>query len=102
MPCDSGGWPDRSSEAYAAARSRLDKVTQVACEMAKLLTSAQKRKLSTKAKKWIEIHRIIDDRRIAHEQRKIKEKQLREKALRKLTPGERRLLGVSLKEDDEE
>lgn len=105
MPCNDGGGPYFAdySEEYNAAKSRLDKATQVACELAKLLTHTQKQKLSSKARKWIETHRIMDDRRIAHEQRKLKEKELREKALRKLTPGERRLLGVSLDtEDDEE
>jgi hypothetical protein len=91
MPCDGG---DYSSMEYERMRDRLDKATRVACEMEKMLTHAQRKKLSPEAQDWIIKHREADERRLRNEEHQRQVKEERATALKKLTPRERALLNI--------
>lgn len=95
MPCsdgrDFGGVVYRDNPEMKA---RLDAATRVACEGFKLLTPDQLAKLSPPAHQWWENHQAEDRRREAAEEHARQVAAAKKRALDKLTPGERKLLGV--------
>ena len=95
MPCMDGG-PSyaeiareanadaaKLSKACAELKQRLDRATRVACELGRNLPKGKRTLLSDEAIDWLEEHKEADEKRM-----------LREKALAKLTPEERKALGI--------
>jgi hypothetical protein len=90
MPCENGpSWEDQEREQYEA-----DCAAKAICEMAKLLTANQKRGLSAEARHAIEMHEKADNEREKRERADRGEQAARARAIEKLSPSERRLLGL--------
>jgi hypothetical protein len=96
---------DRIQDSWAAAIKRLDKVTRVACELAKNLNAEEQTRLSSEAQAWIKEHREADAEREKAEKeqkrrnreeaaRRLKREKEQAAALNKLTHEERRVLGL--------
>jgi hypothetical protein len=112
MPCiDDEDVPSNQGEINALTRDldeqkkRLDFATRVACNLEKLLTEAQFQELDSETQRWIVKHRKEDVKRrqreeterIQAEKRLAKHReneQTRKQALAKLTPKERKVLGL--------
>ena len=92
MPCSS----ELPNEAYYKAQAEADKATRVACELWRILESENytTASLSKESAKFIKRHLEWDERRkkMKHIQRK--REKLKKKALAKLTPKEKRALGL--------
>ncbi len=94
MPCRSA----YDDDADIGERQReLDKATRVACELGKILssiTSFDHSEISVEAQQWLAKHAESDRRRLEAERLEKKRMRLRADVLKKLTPAERRLLGL--------
>lgn len=99
MPCNDGGPADASLISYEEqhrTRKRLDAATAAACEACGRLDDlGYIGKLSKKTRKWYINHKQVDAERKAEEARKRGIKATRKKALAKLTPEERKALGLN-------
>lgn len=101
MPCNSGpSYVDYSK----VDKWRFEEVTRVACELAKLVKDVMRRSnnpprqnLSKETRRWITRHEKIDRERIAAKKEKKKLRLLRKKALNKLSPREKKALGLTKK-----
>lgn len=103
MPCQVD-YPDDGSEEkrWKDLQNIADNVTRMLCEMcARLEAENLTHLLTAPTKEWWEEHKKIDAERIAREERKQKiasdRKALRKSALGKLTPEERKVLGIKKK-----
>jgi hypothetical protein len=112
MPCRDDGYPVGQDPTELNLRSqlrqqkkRLDLATRAACAIEKLLTEAQIRELDKETFAWILEHRERDrKRREQAAEKKLARKQarqaketaaaLRQQAIGKLTPAERKALGL--------
>lgn len=92
MPCRDGGPPIE-----VEYKERLDKVTRLLCELCGTLeaSGANTKKLFTRElSAWWEVHKKADRARELQERAERTRKATRRKALKKLTPAERRALGI--------
>jgi len=87
MPCSSE-WP---SDVDSQRLRDLDLATRVACELARHVSTSQ---MSAEAKKWVEAHREADRRREERARLEAERALAKRKALAKLTPAERKALGL--------
>jgi hypothetical protein len=62
---------------------------------AELASIAWDQNLSKESKKWIKKHEEADARRLASEKKERKRKRIKKRALSKLTPKERKVLGLA-------
>jgi hypothetical protein len=95
MPCRSGD-EDCAGESYRTT-VKLDKLTRMLCDALTKLerTSVQLvRTLSLETQEWWAEHKEADRARIAEEERLKGITQAKAHALKKLTPKERKLLGL--------
>lgn len=76
------------------AREALTKMTQIACEACQVLEDIDEIYLAPNAKKWWKEHKKIDAKRLAQEQNERNKKALQASGLAKLSPEERKALGV--------
>lgn len=95
MPCDSGmsygsGYND------AAVRAELERLTRVSCDVLRVVTQAgvPLTNFSEETQKWWLAHQQVDAARIERERQASFQSQVRQAALAKLTPAERRTLGL--------
>lgn len=89
MPCDAG--PSYSD--IEEARKERDIITRLACAYCKLLES-QGRPVPDWAQSWWEAHKRYDAEREAQEMKIAERERTRQAALRKLSPTERKALGL--------
>jgi hypothetical protein len=88
MPCNCDGYPDEREELAQAA-------TRAACDLATVLRSGGTLEdCSSETRKFIDRHDTIDRERLREEREKVFRDKLRKKALSKLTPEERRAIGI--------
>lgn len=89
MPCTDGGvpYPDYTQQ-------RLDKATRLLCELCDQLENGNFTGFSGEMSEWWRKHQKADAKRKAAEALEQQRIKMRERALNKLTPKERRLLGV--------
>lgn len=96
MPCRD----DYSDNISEKLETRLQAATKVACELAEHIDKNSKvqllsiMSLSTDTKKWVIEHREIDRKRLEAEAYKASRDAMKAQALSKLTPEERRILGI--------
>jgi hypothetical protein len=88
MPCydERSNWIENPE-----TKHRLNAATRAACEMSKLVDRS---KLSKETRKWVEAHDEMDRRREAAEKTKKERETTKKKALEKLTPAEKKALGL--------
>lgn len=73
----------------------LQNLTRIACTMAQVLTRGGGiEDLTQEAKDWIRKHNLEDERREERERAERRLLEARQHALNKLTPAERRILGL--------
>jgi hypothetical protein len=90
VPCNS----DYNVEAEAReVRKELERVTRVACELASFARRF-KQGFSKETEAWMADHARLDRARRLREEAREEERRIKSLALRKLTPKERKLLGV--------
>ena len=90
MPCHDSREGDNSE-----LLERLDAATKAACEMASVLRETPLvTLLSPQTRLWIKEHRRADDERLAVEREARRRKELRTRALDKLSVEEREMLGL--------
>jgi hypothetical protein len=89
MPCSSDG---RSS--CEGLSEELDKVTAMLCLICQEFETASMALPSTEIKQWWKKHKEVDRERIERELRELKIKEDKLSAISKLTPYERKLLGL--------
>jgi hypothetical protein len=93
MPCSD--YRDEPNYEIARLEKRLDAATKAACEMWNTLLEADMFELlSPSTRLWGREHEAMDRKRIAAEQAEKDRKQARTRALSKLTPAERKALGL--------
>lgn len=95
MPCRDGGPIDTYEN--PTTRRRLDLATRVACEALRSLDKNRlngSSSLSKEARDWWAAHQEEDRRRERQEQQQREREALRRKARAKLTPEERKALGI--------
>lgn len=93
MPCSDGR--DYRNDDIRDLRERLDQATRAACELwAVLYRGGPAGDLTTDTLNWVTEHERQDQQRIQQEQHIEAGKQRRREALAKLTPDERRALGL--------
>ena len=90
MPCRS----DYDGDSERALRKELERVTRVACELARTVDSDVYLHLNKETREWIVQHERADRERLKREREEADRLLMRKKALKKLTPEERRLLGI--------
>ena len=99
MPCRDWG---SSGISYYEDTSRVDKLARIACELARAYekrvgpirdTNAD---LSRETRDWWQTHKRQDEIRARREQEERARKQERKKILTKLTPAERKAIGVEI------
>lgn len=99
MPCRSD-YPDDSSSYSSGVRDELDNVTALLCSTLTSLQFINTAALSELLRqspalaKWWGDHQAADRKREAEEKLKRKEKDDIQKAIKKLSPRERKLLGI--------
>lgn len=92
MPCRDGSYPE---DTIRDQSRRLDKLTRLLCEASrKLEKSDQAGEMSPELREWLAAHKIEDARREARARELAEAARLRRKAIEKLTPAERRALGL--------
>lgn len=92
MPCSDGGY---GRDDYDRIQSRADAATRAACEAITLLQGTPLfPQLSVETRAWWNRHQREDQERIAREQAEEQRRKAKQDALDKLSPGERRLLGI--------
>ena len=92
MPCSD----PRDHECRQDERDALNLATRVACEACRLLDTVglKSNSLSQEARDWYEEHKVLDKQRIENEKKLNKDANDRRRAIEKLSPRERKLLGV--------
>lgn len=90
MPCRS----DYPSDYDTRVRRDLDLATRVACTAIRAMSRAQVDALPKECRDWWVAHLKADDARIARENAEAIRRRRKEEALKKLTPDERKLLGL--------
>ena len=94
MPCDGGGWSGNQEAEYWEERLRHDSPTAEAfCELCQVLEESGIA-LTPSAARWWKKHKDRDRKRVEKEVAAQKERKKIKDALEKLTPYERKLLGV--------
>ncbi len=93
MPCTDGVTNYHYTENPETKR-RLDRATRVACEVLSTLTKTEVSKLSSEAQGWWIAHQEQDQIRLARLAEANAKAAARKKAVLKLTPEERKLLGL--------
>lgn len=88
MPCQSGGWDDHREE-----REELHRVTAFLCAMCRLVGPGDLEAIPG-LPAWWRSHQVLDARRQALETEAAARAQQRSEALGRLSPEERRLLGL--------
>ena len=91
MPCMDG--PTAEDDARMA-QERADVNARVACEVLRLLTSAQIGRLSQEAQQWWAEHLIADRQREEREAEALRHEMLKRAGLAKLSDDEREALGL--------
>lgn len=101
MPCSDGGCDNNH---VTELGQRLDKVTRLLCGLCKVINEAGKVGINEAVFEWMpeldawwKNHQTEDRIRLEREREERKEKQDTERALAKLSPRERRLLGIKKK-----
>lgn len=90
MPCSE--WKENgSSSVDRDTKDKLDQTTSMLCEV---LQKTDTSKLSLKVRRWWMDHQRMDKLRLEADLQRKKTKLQKEKALAKLTPYERKLLGL--------
>lgn len=79
---------------YSELSNRLNKITKVACEILTTLPAEQIDKFSTETKQWWEEHQRYDKLRIKREKAQQELEKVKQNAKAKLTPAERKALGL--------
>ena len=98
MPCSDGG---PSYQENPETKDRLDKVTRLLCGLCRRLTNRGRAFHITddaELAKWWAAHQEEDRRREERERKEREEAAAKRKALAKLSPRERRLLGIRERE----
>lgn len=100
MPC----MDDQHNEDIAALCRKLDQATRVACDLARQIRANHISEgypggtgvegCSKETQLWVIRHDKADEARLRRERKHAKQKRLRAKALAKLTPKERKRLGL--------
>jgi hypothetical protein len=93
MPCRS----DYDAEDADRLRVELERVTRVACELSGYIDGSRIypiNNLSKETRNWIKEHELKDRECLKREREEADRLSMRKKALKKLTPEERRLLGI--------
>ena len=90
MPCSSGYTAEDETR---EVRRELERVTRVACELAHFAKKF-KQGFSRETEAWMADHARLDRARRLREQAAEEERRIKNSALSKLTPKERKLLGV--------
>lgn len=98
MPCTYDG-PPSYGPSY---KKELDEVTELLCELCQHLEGTPSTRFGNNFKRfstialreWWEKHKKMDAERLERERREAAEKKAKENALNKLTPEERKLLGI--------
>jgi hypothetical protein len=90
MPCSSGY---TAEDSLKEVRKELDRVTRVACELASF-AKGFKRSFSRETMDWMADHARLDRARRLREEADLEERRIKNSALRKLSPKERKLLGL--------
>jgi hypothetical protein len=92
MPC----YDERSSPAYVARefKERLDKATRVACTLLTKMHPRDIRELPKEIQEWWGDHQELDRQREMREQEARERKRKKKAALAKLSPEERKVLGI--------
>lgn len=86
MPCDGSGYPDTT-------RAELNRLAPLLCEACKLL-ERHSIPVSIRLAAWWDEHKEIDRKREQRERQEAEQEAKRKDALSKLTPAERKLLGI--------
>jgi hypothetical protein len=95
MPCYDGTGPGGTSYYEdPLTKRRLDVATRVACTVLRKMNPEQLRSLDPETQRWWASHQAEDKKREAREQAQRERLVLKEKALSKLTPAERKALGI--------
>ena len=95
MPCRD--WGDNPSVVYRddpETRRRLDLATRVACAALRTLSKEAINNLPQEVRVWWEKHQEMDRRREVAERNQRQKEAAKKRALNKLTPEERKALGV--------
>lgn len=91
MPC----YDSRVDDDHRLTSQRLDRATRVACEAFRSMTpEAIRDKLSQEAQRWWYNHQEMDRKRLAAEEAARQRAKAKRDALAKLTPAERKALGL--------
>lgn len=94
MPCTDGG--PSASEENAELRGHVNYLTDMLCRIMQILKNRGEVGICpSQAQVWWEQHKRIDAARLKAEEAERKEQATREAALAKLTPAERRALGLA-------
>lgn len=92
MPCRYDGSPEGNTRYF---EEQLGRVTRVACEALRFLEDdGRLPDLSPELRRWWKQHKATDRRRREAEQEIARRKVLRKKALARLSPAEKRALGL--------
>jgi hypothetical protein len=96
MPCSSGPSDWEEDRNFLSYRQSINRLTRVACELAKLLKQDARlfSKISPRTKRWIKKHDQIDREREEARDKEIRLAKRRKVALAKLTRKEKELLNL--------
>ncbi len=98
MPCMDPPWVQEQeaedAEQMARLRKALERAGRAACEALKTLTTQQRARLSPETRTWWEEHQAEDRDREQRERAKKAHADQKAAALAKLTPADRRALGL--------
>jgi len=89
MPCRTEDWGDDTKE-----EKEIQKLTRMLCSACVGLETKGWDMPTLELKKWWEKHQKEDERRLAMERAERKKNRLRKQAISKLTPEERKALGL--------
>lgn len=94
MPCTDGGPPGPSRE--DVLKQRLDTATDLLCGLCKKLEKSKigKKLMTRELAKWWQAHQEADRIREESERMRRERETTRQRALAKLSPAERRILGI--------
>lgn len=94
MPCYSGDEEDYRRASASEAKAQLDLATRVACKAMRYLEELGADFPDSETALWWIEHKEKDNLRLQREREKRKAEKKKEAALAKLTPEERKLLGI--------
>lgn len=102
MPCFVTGSAEGDARlAQQEAQKEATKVTRLLCQLCRQVEGEFGiNHLPHDVKKWWVRHKEIDEKRIKERAEAVKRVELRKKALKKLSPEERRALGIEYDEKD--